>query len=105
MPTVAAILAVSPSAASFTAKLGKTSKAKKITAANRGNVSITLTGASVTGDFAMSKVCGASLKPKKKCTYSVQFAPTVKGASAGSLTINSNSSSGPRTVTLSGTGE
>jgi hypothetical protein len=62
-------------------------------------------GARVTGDFELSKVCGASLKPKKKCTYSVLFAPAVKGASAGSLTINSNSSSGPRTVTLKGTGE
>jgi hypothetical protein len=62
-------------------------------------------GAHVTGDFALSKVCGASLKPKKKCIYSVLFAPTVKGARAGSLTIINNSSSGPRTVTLSGTGE
>jgi hypothetical protein len=62
-------------------------------------------GAHVTGDFALSRVCGASLKPKKKCIYSVQFAPTVKGARVGSLTINSNSSSGPRSVNLSGTGQ
>ena len=105
MPTVAAMLTVSPSFASFTAKLGAKSKARKITAANHGKVAITLMGAHVTGDFALSRVCGASLKPKKKCIYSVQFAPTVKGARAGSLTINSNSSSGPRSVNLSGTGQ
>ncbi len=75
MPTVAAVLAVSPTSASFTAKPGKKSKAKKITAANEGNVLISLLGAQVTGDFQLSKVCGATLKPKKKCTYAVVFAP------------------------------
>jgi hypothetical protein len=103
MPTVAAVLAVSPGTVSFTAKPGKKSKAKKITAANQGEVAIALTGAQVIGaDFQLSKVCGASLEPKKKCTYSMVFAPTAPGVSSGSLTINNNSSSGPRTVSLSG---
>jgi len=105
MPTVAAALAVSPSSATFTAKLGKKSKARKITAANQGKVSIMLIGAQVTGDFALSTVCGGALKPKKKCTYAVVFAPTAKGLGAGILTINNNGSSGPRTVNLSGTGQ
>ncbi len=105
MPTVAAALAVSPSSATFTAKLGKKSKAKKITADNQGKVSIMLSGAQVTGDFALSKVCGGALKPKKKCTYAVVFAPIAKGLGAGILTITNNSSSGPRTVNLSGTGQ
>ncbi len=64
-----------------------------------------LIGAQVTGDFALSKVCGASLKPKKKCNYAVVFAPTAKGLRPGLLTINNNSSSGPRTVNLQGTGQ
>jgi hypothetical protein len=105
MPTVPAPLVVSPSSASFSAKLGKKSKAKKITAINKGKVAITLMGAMVTGNFQLSKVCGGALKPKKKCTYSVVFAPTVKGVSAGSLTINNNGSSGPRMVNLQGTGQ
>jgi len=105
MPTVAAALAVSPSSATFAAKLGKKSKAKKITAANQGKVSITLIGAQVTGDFALSKVCSGALKPKEKCNYAVVFAPTAKGVGAGILTINNNGSSGPRTVNLSGTGQ
>ena len=105
MPTVAAVLDVSPSAATFAAKLGKKSKAKKVTAANKGKVSITLIGAQVTGDFALSKRCGGALKPKKKCAYAVVFTPTAKGLRAGLLTVNNNGSSGPRTVSLSGTGK
>jgi hypothetical protein len=105
MPTVAAALDVSPSSATFAAKLGKKSNAKKVTAANKGKVSITLIGAQVTGDFALSKLCGGALKPKKKCAYRVVFTPTEKGLRAGLLTVNNNGSSGPRTVSLSGTGQ
>jgi len=101
-PTVAAVLAVTPSALSFTANPGKQSKAKNITAANQGKVAITLTGTQLTGSFTLSKTCSGALKPKKKCTYSVIFAPDASGTSTGSLTIDSNSSSGPRTVSLSG---
>src|SRR5208337_5213415 len=64
MPTVAAALVVSPDSANFSAKLGKRSKAKKITAANKGTVAITLIGANVTGSFELSRACGSSLKPK-----------------------------------------
>jgi len=105
MPTVAAALVVSPSSASFAAKLGKRSKAKEITAHNAGKVPILLIGAQVTGDFVLSNQCGGALEPKKKCTYAVVFAPTAKGLHAGLLTINNNGSSGPRTVNLSGTGQ
>ena len=105
MPTVAAALSVSPISATFSAKVGKKSKAKKITATNQGKVAITLTGAQITGSFAISKACGASLQPKKKCTYSVVFVPVAAGANSGVLTIDNNSSSGPRTVSLSGTGK
>jgi outer membrane protein assembly factor BamB len=105
MPTVAAPLIVSPASANFAAKLGKRSKARKITAHNGGMVSISLLGARVTGDFALSKSCGSTLKPKKNCNYAVVFAPTAIGPRPGLLTINNNSSSGPRTVSLSGTGQ
>ncbi|MGO8803930.1 MAG: hypothetical protein ACLQSH_12510, partial [Candidatus Binatus sp.] len=105
MPTVAPALAVSPSYATFTAKSGARSKAKKITVHNPGRVSITLIGAQLTGDFALSKLCGGMLKPKEKCSYDVVFAPTAKGLHAGLLTVNNNGSSGPRTVSLSGTGQ
>jgi hypothetical protein len=59
----------------------------------------------VTGDFTLSKTCGGALKPKKNCSYAVVFTPTAIGPRPGILTINNNSSSGPRTVSLSGTGQ
>jgi hypothetical protein len=103
MPTVAAPLIVSPGSASFTAKLGARSKARKITAHNGGNVSILLIGAQVTDDFTLSKLCGSTLKPRRTCTYAVVFAPTAIGVRTGLLTINNNGSTGLLTVKLSGT--
>jgi hypothetical protein len=85
--------------------VGRSSKAKKISAHNAGSVSIKLIGAQVTGDFHLAKSCGTSLKPKKGCNYEVVFTPTATGPQAGTLTIDNNGSSGPRTVNLSGTGE
>jgi hypothetical protein len=105
MPTVSAALVVSPTSASFAAKVGKASKARKITAHNAGNVSIMVIGAQVTGEFHLSRSCGHALKPKKGCNYQVVFTPTAAGAQVGSLTIDNNGSSGPQTVNLSGTGE
>ena len=103
MPTVAAPLIVSPGSASFTAKLGARSKARKITAHNGGNVSILLIGAQVTEDFTLSKLCGSTLKPRRTCTYTVVFSPTAIGVRTGFLTINNTGSTGLRTVKLSGT--
>jgi len=106
MPTVAAALVVQPGSADFAAKLGKRSKAKKVSATNTGKVSIQLTATNTTGDFQISsKTCGAALAAHAKCAYKLVFAPTAKGHRAGSFTVMNNGSSGPRTVNLSGTGK
>jgi hypothetical protein len=104
MPTVSAALVVQPGSAGFTAKLGKRSKAKKVSATNSGSVSIRLTSAQTSGDFQLSSSsCGSTLAPRKKCSYKLVFAPTAKGNRLGSFTIMNNGLSGPRTVSLSGT--
>jgi hypothetical protein len=105
MPTVSAALVVNPTSLDFAAKVGRKSRRKKIVARNAGDVSIALLGAQVTSSFTLSKLCGPSLKPKKHCDYEVVFKPTATGLQAGLLTIDNNSSSGPRTVSLSGTGK
>jgi len=61
------------------------------------------TDIAVTGDFGLSKLCGARLKPRSRCTYAVVFVPTAIGVRTGVLTINNNGSTGLRTVKLSGT--
>ena len=106
MPTVAAALVVQPGSASFAAKLGKRSKAKTLRATNSGSVSIQLMGAHTTGDFQVSGgTCAGALAAHKKCMYKLVFAPTAKGSRAGNFTVVNNGSSGPRTVSLSGTGK
>jgi hypothetical protein len=106
MPTVAAALVVQPGSASFAAKLGARSKAKTVSATNSGGVSIQLMGAQTAGDFQVSGgSCAGALAAHKKCTYKLVFAPTAKGHRAGSFTVKNNGSSGPRTVSLSGTGK
>jgi hypothetical protein len=69
-------------------------------------VSIALIGVRITGDFQRSGgSCGASLAPKQVCAYKLVFAPTAKGHRPGTFTVMNNGSSGPRTVSLSGTGK
>jgi hypothetical protein len=106
MPTVSAALVVQPDTANFAAKLGKRSKAKKVSATNSGSVSIQLTATNTTGDFQMSSNnCGAALAAHAKCAYKLVFAPTAKGHRVGSFSIVNNGSSGARTVSLSGRGK
>jgi hypothetical protein len=69
-------------------------------------VSIQLRAANTTGDFQVSSAtCGGAVAAHKKCTYKLIFAPTAKGHRAGTFTVMNNGSSGPRTVSLSGTGK
>jgi hypothetical protein len=107
MPTVSAALVVQPGAASFLAtKSGARSKPKTVSATNSGSVSIQLTATRTTGDFQVSSnTCGIALAAHKNCAYKLVFAPTAKGHRAGSFTVMNNGSSGPRSVSLSGTGK
>jgi hypothetical protein len=106
MPTVAAALVVQPGSTSFAAKLGKRSSAKTVRASNSGSVSIQLMGSQTVGDFQVSGgTCAGALAAHKKCVYKLVFAPTAKGHRAGSFTVMNNGWSGPRTVSLTGTGK
>jgi hypothetical protein len=106
MPTVAAALVVQPGSATFAAKLGTRSQAQKMSATNSGGVSIRLIGTHTTGDFQVSSTtCGGALAAHAKCAYKLVFAPTARGHRSGSFTVMNNGSSGPRTVSLSGTGK
>jgi fibronectin type 3 domain-containing protein len=45
-----------------------------------------------------------TLSPSQNLTLTIQFSPTVAGAASGSVTIVSNASGSPATISLSGTG-
>jgi hypothetical protein len=62
-------------------------------------------GVTGTGDFTEVNNCPAILSAGMSCTISVTFAPTAKGANAGTLTVTDNVAAGQSTVALTGTGK
>ncbi len=79
-----------------------------ITVQNSGNLALdfaafTFTGAAA-GDFSNGGTCSAAvpLPVLGQCTVIVTFRPSVVGARTASLTITSDASNGPATVTLAG---
>jgi fibronectin type 3 domain-containing protein len=77
-----------------------------VTLSNTGNTNVQISQIAV-GGVAYS-LSGASapvtLTPSQKLTFGVIFSPTVAGAVSGSVTITSNATGSPATITLSGTG-
>ena len=75
-----------------------------MTVQNTGTVAATVSGTSVTGDYAQTNTCGSSIAAGASCTVSVTFHPTATGTRTGSLTVSSNASNPTLSVALSGTG-
>ena len=78
------------------------SPAQTVTLTNAGAKVVSLTNTSVSGDFAKTGVCPASLGAGNSCTLNLTFTPTAAGTRTGSLTFML--SSGVVTVALTGTG-
>jgi phospholipase C len=86
-------------------QIGGTTPARKITVANDQTNTLTLTGETVTGPFAISaNTCGTSLTTGSSCAVSVEFKPTTVGAQTGTLTVANNGTTGPAKTTLAGIG-
>jgi hypothetical protein len=80
---------------------------QSITLSSTGTTAVTVNSATVSGSaFTLSGGnFPLTLNPSQSTTVSVQFDPTSAGAATGTLTVASNSSSGPTAVvSLSGTG-
>ncbi|MFZ3216971.1 MAG: choice-of-anchor D domain-containing protein [Candidatus Acidiferrales bacterium] len=76
------------------------------TLTNNGNSNVTISGVSVTGTgYTASGVTSEeTLTPNQSVTVTAEFAPTAAGLVNGGVTIASNATNTPSTVTLSGTG-
>ena len=83
---------------------GTTSAAQSITLTNSGTIWLNVASIGVTGNFAQTNDCPATLLVSESCTINVTFAPTATGVASGTLTITSDAASSPDTVALSGTG-
>ncbi len=97
-------------ALTFDATALNATAAQSITVANNGTQALNfsafnLAGAAM-GDYTRSGSCtlGTPLAVGAQCTVTLTFAPTALGARNATLTITSDASNGPVTVTLAGTG-
>jgi hypothetical protein len=95
----------SPAAWNFGSQRVQTqSAAQTIVLTSSGNVPLQITGISITGPFAESNNCPATLVSGATCFINVTFLPVARGTANGVLTLASNSTSAVNTVALTGTG-
>jgi hypothetical protein len=100
-------LSINPTSLSFGNITTATSSAPQtVTISNTGNSSVTIsqiavsgTGYSMTGGSAP-----VTLSPSQNLVLTVDFSPTAVGSVNGTISITSNASGSPATVTLTGTG-
>jgi hypothetical protein len=76
-----------------------------LTFTNAGSTSISLNAVVVTGNFAQSNNCGATLAAGASCTVNVTFTPTAVGVRTGTVSFTDNAPQSPQVVSLAGTGE
>jgi hypothetical protein len=101
----AAILAA-PVSAAFDSVLVGQSRTDTVVVTNTGNLSLDITGASITGsaDFSVAPAGILTLPPLASASLFVSYAPSGVGADSGSLVIVHTGDNTPSSVTLSGTG-
>jgi hypothetical protein len=101
-----AFLATSTSSMGFgTVAIGK-SNASSVTLTNAGNSRVTISKVGVSGaSYSTSGVSGGLiLAPGQSATLDVSFAPLVAGVLPGTVTVTSNATNSPATISLSGNG-
>jgi hypothetical protein len=99
-------LTASPTSLSFSNLLVGTTSTQAVTLTNSGNSSVSVSQITVSGGgFSTSGlILPATLTAGQSTTLSVIFAPTVAGSVAGSVSVVSNATNSPATITLSGSG-
>ena len=96
---------VNPTSLTFVSQpVGASSTGAVVTLHNSGPTALSISSISVTGDFAQTNNCGASLAGGIDCQITVTFTPTATGNRTGAITIADSSSGSPQTVSLTGMG-
>src|SRR5271156_450322 len=100
------VLGLSASSLSFGNVNVGSNSSLSATLTNNGNSNVTISGVTASGaGFSSSGLTsGETLTPNQAVTVTGEFAPTTAGAVSGSVSIASNATSSPSTITLSGTG-
>jgi hypothetical protein len=100
-------LKVSPTSLSFgSVVMGTSSASQSVIVTNTGNSNVAVSQVAVSG--AGYTLTGGStpvtVSPSQTLTLATQFSPTVAGSDTGTISIASNATGSPATVSLSGTG-
>jgi len=85
--------------------VGNSSSAQTITLTNTGNVSLTVSSVTASGDFSQANNCGAAVSAGNSCAITVTFKPTAAGNRTGTVSVADNGPNSPQTVKLSGAGQ
>jgi len=101
-----ASLSVSPTSLSFGNIDTNGSSTLGVTLKNSGNSNVTISSVSATGTgFSTSNVSsGTVLTPGQSATLNVTFAPSLTGSVTGGVTVASNATNSPATISMTGTG-
>jgi hypothetical protein len=80
------------------------SSSQTVTLTNSGDASVTISQADLTGtDFSVSSIL-LTLAAGQTTTFDVTFAPATSGSASGSLSLISDASNSPSTLSLAGNG-
>jgi trimeric autotransporter adhesin len=98
-------LQITPSALDFASIAIGASANLTLTLANSGSAPVTNLSVNLTGDYALTVPCTATiLAANATCNATITFTPTALGQRAGTLTIASSDPNSPTLVPLTGTG-
>ncbi len=99
------VAAVSSSGLNFAAQpLTTSSGSQTVTLTNTGTATLNVGAIQISGDFAQTNNCPATLAANSSCTINVNFTPTASGTRTGTLTVNDNALGSPQVVNLNGAG-
>jgi hypothetical protein len=104
--TATQILTLSTNAVSFGNVNTGSNSTQSVSVTNTGNANVLISQIAVSGTGYTLSGAGVpvTLTPTQKLTFSVIFTPTVAGSASGTVTITSNATGSPATISLSGSG-
>jgi hypothetical protein len=104
-PAATLLLNSSSSALSFGNVNVSSTGTQNVTLTNAGNSNVTISQVLVAGaGFNSSNSSGVILAPGQTTTLTSTFAPSTNGSASGSITVSSNATNSPASISLSGTG-
>jgi hypothetical protein len=100
------VLNVSPTSLSFGSIDTNANSTLSATLTNSGNSNVTISGVGTSGaGFSANNVSsGTILAPGQSAVLNVTFAPTSTGSVTGGVTVASNATNSPATISMTGTG-